>query len=125
VIAEGRANAMPWRLVEPEPSWALLYTFLYTPCTVLSDMNDVRLLSHSQVAERLGIDRRTVSKMIGLGQLPAVWVGARMKVPERAVEDFERVALAANVGTQTALRLFALLAADQATAPHVTGEDGR
>jgi len=88
-------------------------------------MTDVRLLSHSQVAERLGVDRRTVSRMIGLGQLPAVWVGDRSKVPEPAVERFVAVALAANVSTQAILRVLALLNSERAFAPHVTGEDGR
>jgi excisionase family DNA binding protein len=83
------------------------------------------LLSAPQVAERLGVDVKTVRKMIGLGQLPSRWVGSRSKVPLSAVEDFERVALAANVGTQTALRIMALLAADADRAPHVTGENGR
>ena len=88
-------------------------------------MTEMRLLSHSQVAERLGVDRRTVRKMIGLGQLSHVRVGDRTKVPEAVVEDFIRVAHAANVGTQTALRLFATFMAALQEAPHVTGEDGR
>jgi excisionase family DNA binding protein len=86
-------------------------------------MPDMRFLTKAQVAERLGEDRRTIGKMIALGQLPGVWVGDRMKVPESAVEEFERIALAANIGTQTALRLLALLAAERDGAPHVTGED--
>jgi excisionase family DNA binding protein len=88
-------------------------------------MLDVRLLSYSQVAERLGVDRRTVARMIGLGQLPSVWVGRRKLVPEPAVERFIKAALAANIGTQTALRIMALLAAEADRAPHATGEDGR
>jgi excisionase family DNA binding protein len=88
-------------------------------------MTDVRLLSHSQVAERLGVDRRTVSKMVGLRQLPSVWVGDRSRVPEPAVEDFVRVARAARIGTDVALRFVTMLAAGMDEAPHVTGEDGR
>lgn len=73
VVAEGKGNAMLWRLVEPdEATSTLLYTQRRTPCTVLSTMVDMRLLSYSQVTERLGVDRRTVSRMIGLGQLPGV-----------------------------------------------------
>ena len=73
----------------------------------------------------MGVNVKTVRRMIRLGQLPSVWVGSRKKVPAHAVETFEQIALAANVGTQTALRLLALLAAAQGEAPHVTGEDGR
>jgi excisionase family DNA binding protein len=87
-------------------------------------MFDMRLLSYSQVAERLGVDRRTVARMIGLGQLPGVWVGRRKLVPEPAVDRFVEAALAANIGTQTALRIMALLAAEADRAPNATGERG-
>jgi excisionase family DNA binding protein len=79
-------------------------------------MTEVRLLSRPQVAERLGVDGRTVRKMIGLGQLPHVRVGDRPMVPE--------VASAASIGTQTALRIFTQIVAALQEAPHVTEEDG-
>jgi excisionase family DNA binding protein len=85
-------------------------------------MTDVRLLSYAQVAERLGVDRRTISRMIGLGQLPGVWVGRRKRVPEPAVNRFVEAALAANIGTQTALRVLALLAAEADRVTHERGD---
>jgi excisionase family DNA binding protein len=87
-------------------------------------MTEVRLLSRPQVAERLGVDVRTVRKMIGLGQLPHVRVGDRPMVPEVAVERFIEVASAASIGTQTALRIFTQTVAALQEAPHVTEEDG-
>jgi excisionase family DNA binding protein len=88
-------------------------------------MADVRLLSYSQVAERLGVDRRTVRKMVGLRQLPGTWVGDRYLVPEPAVDEFVRDARAARIGTAAALRALVALTAALDEAPHVTGEDGR
>jgi excisionase family DNA binding protein len=87
-------------------------------------MTDVRLLSYSQVAERLGVSRQTVRKMVGLRQLPGVWVGSRYLVPEPAVTQFIQDARAARIGAAAALRFLAELAAARDEAPHVTGEDG-
>jgi excisionase family DNA binding protein len=69
------------------------------------------LLSAPQVAERLGVNVKTVRKMIGLGQLPSRWVGSRHKVPAQAVEQFVAVKQGTAVGTVTALVLLDALTA--------------
>jgi excisionase family DNA binding protein len=88
-------------------------------------MTEAHLLSVPEAAQRLGIDVRLARKMLGWGQLPSVKVGSRRMVPEGAVAQFIRDAQAARIGSETALRVFALIAAALDEAPHVTGEDGR
>jgi hypothetical protein len=67
------------------------------------------LLSQPQVAERLGIDVRTVRRMIGLDQLPWRWVGSRKKVPADAVELYVAVRDGTEVGSMTAFALLEVL----------------
>src|SRR5512132_1784912 len=104
-------------------------------------MNSTRLLSFSQAAERLGMDRRTVSQMVGLRQLPAVWVGGRRRVSERVIEEYVHGRDACDVGVMTAFALYEALTTTEEgraimaqlqrvlagahEASHVTGEDGR
>jgi excisionase family DNA binding protein len=100
------------------------------------------LLTVPQVAERLGLDVRTVRQMIGLGQLPAVRTpGGQARVAAELVEQLVRVEQASYDGTRWALALLDALtstpegervlaavvraAQERAEAPHLTGEDGR
>lgn len=103
-------------------------------------MIQMRLLSRSQAAELLGVDRRTVSRMIGLGQLPKVRAGKRDMVPAEAVERFAAVRYGTEVGSMTAFALLEALTqteegrvimeslrrilAQTSEAPQVTEEDG-
>lgn len=52
------------------------------------DSNSIKLLSVTDVAERLGVDRDTVDLAMALGQLPYIQFGRRRVVVERDLERY-------------------------------------
>ena len=51
-------------------------------------MTEPLLLKPQEVADRLGVGKATVHRMIRAGQLPYVLVGTDRRVPTRAVEEW-------------------------------------
>jgi excisionase family DNA binding protein len=49
-----------------------------------------RFLTVAEVADRLGVSRLTVYRLVHSGDLPAMRFGQTFRVPETAVEDAEQ-----------------------------------
>jgi excisionase family DNA binding protein len=69
-----------------------LHAYLRTilTCMTLIDVQR-RLLTVSDVAERLGVSRRTVERKIKLGEIPALQLGGNwspIRVDERELEEW-------------------------------------
>jgi excisionase family DNA binding protein len=50
--------------------------------------SDRKFLSLTEVGERLGVSVQTVGRIVERGELPAVKIGRRQKVPATAVSEY-------------------------------------
>lgn len=47
-----------------------------------------KFYSATQIAEIFGVSRQHINRLVNRGDLPAVWVGGTIRVPEDALADF-------------------------------------